>query len=170
MNALKTTTAAILLAALAALPAYAGNQTRQPAVLPTAAVEHTQLYVEVEGPLTRSMMYSDDLADAFYDLLQNQFDREDVKLELKQTSRGEKNELPALQIRILQWRTTRMGDIECRIAASYEDKNGNTNLGTFEGTTFAIMRSSAFRSLDAERAASDAIDRLLDALRDKKIL
>ncbi len=129
------------------------------------------LQVRVEAPFVFDAIQQDDVADALFFRVRDGLRATHRGLEVKQVVAdkvvaGE----PLLTITLVHWRTTRMGDIECRFTAEYRSADGTRSLGMFEGTTSSIMRSRAFAGADFERAAEEAGRRLGRELKKQNLI
>lgn len=166
MKLLRLTLASILLASTAIIHAETAPaaETKQPAAKRT-------LQVRVEAPFIFDSFYADDVADALYWQIKEAFNRRDKSLEVTQLSRDDESSgQPVLEVILTQWRTTRMGDIECRFSADYVTADGKQSLGMFDGRTVSITRSRTFIGRDFEQAAADAGRQLLATLQQRSLL
>lgn len=130
------------------------------------------LQVRVQVPFVFNPLHDDDIADTLFWHVKRSLGVEEKSLAVEQVRDDDKVDAtrPLLTITLLQWRSTRLGDIECRFTAEYRTADGTKSLGLFEGTTSALMRSSAFIGRDYERAAEDAGRRLGQALRERQLI
>lgn len=109
------------------LATLAASQTTTPPVL----------QVSVDVPPTWRPMLEDDIADAFFYRIRDTFKSAGLQGELKELSRGDQaNEtIPVLEIRLMEWRINRIGNIDCTFGASLKQDGKEHNLGLFSGTS-----------------------------------
>jgi len=79
---------------------------------------------------------------------------------------------PTLHVRLLTWRVSSSGSVDCTFTASLETNGGAEDLGVFIGLSAPEQgpSSSAGHPEDLERAATDAIDDLFGRLRDQRLI
>lgn len=167
---MKTKSTLLILAGLAATlmaPAAFATATTRTAVKPQS------LQVVVSGPIGADFFYSDRISDALFDRLADVFHREGFTGNLEQVRfADETKDGPQLHIHLLEWRATRLGDIECRFTAELQVGGESRSLGVFTGTTPWITRSRswAFRDLDFTYAAEEAGRDLMRALKQSEFM
>lgn len=165
MNALRLTLSALVLTAGLVGPTHA----TAPAAETTAT--HASLQVRVEAPFVFDPLDRDDIEDALAWQIEQALSAQDKSLTVEPLDRKEADaRRPLLTVTLIQWRTTRLGDVECRFSADYTTADGRQSLGVFEGNTSSLTRSRGFAGRDFEKAAEDAGRQLRHALRERGLL
>ena len=117
----------------AALPVPAQEENAPP-----PGPEVLQLRIDV--PVSWEPFMSDDVADAIEGHVRETFRRQGFKGTWERVDMAEKasTETPLLEVRLLQWRISRTGLVECTMAASLRSADGEEiSLGSFTATEFS---------------------------------
>jgi hypothetical protein len=135
------------------------------------AATKKSLQMQVNPPLVVDLLDRNEVADELFSRVGDGIKAVHRGVEIKEVKGDESTKgEPVLILSLINWRQTRMGDIECRFSAEYRSADGKQSLGIFEGTTSSITRSRAFAGDDFGRAAEEAGRRLGEALKKKKLI
>jgi len=149
-----------------ALHASATAQTR-PAEAPV------EIQVTVDVPPSWQPFLDDDVAEAFAFRLQDTFRREGFAGRIAQVRLPDEPRpgVPAVAIRLTEWRIDRTGQARCTFTASLRTPLGEKSLGLFTDTAIfwpvAGGRWSINRRFEAANALEDAAERALRDLYDR---
>jgi hypothetical protein len=152
----------------AALLAVAGcATTRQPMSPDTVSVL-------VNLPPSASLVYSDWITDAFTDSVRSVFHQAGFQRPIENIRYVDQpDEAPyLLTINLMEWRFTRLGDIDCTFTAQLSTPRGTRDLGVYSGTSLRLSRNPGPWGLaDAfDEAAQGAIVDLFRAVVKSELL
>lgn len=165
MNSLRLALSALLLVAGLVSPGFA-----TPATADTTAIKPA-LQVHIEAPFVFDPFQRDDVVEALAWQIEQALTAQNKAFTVEQVDPGEGDaSRPLLTVTLVHWRTTRLGDVECRFTAEYRTAEGRQSLGVFEGNTSALMRSRGFAGRDFEKAAEDAGRQLRQTLQERGLL
>lgn len=123
-----------------------------------------RLQVRVELPFSMNPLRDDDIAEAFAHRVITALHEQGFKGRIKYVEDGDstKESIPALDIRIFEWRVNRLGNTDCTFSASLKSPRGQKDLGMFSGTSLMTWsRRDWFARADSfDDAASDAMNNL----------
>jgi len=133
------------------------------------------LQVLVDVPPTWDPFLEDDVAEAFYIQINDTFRRAGFKGEIKQVERHDqiRDEVPLLDIRLMEWRISRSGHVDCTFNAGLKRDGTEHNLGLFNGTALHWVNTRDHRwalQRGLEDSAQSAIKDLWRKLREKELL
>ncbi|HWA26066.1 MAG TPA: hypothetical protein VG734_10410 [Lacunisphaera sp.] len=136
------------------------------------AADRPKLQMKVVAPYVIDLIQRDEIVDALFSRVRDGIRARSRDLEIVQVEEGDEpaQGKPLLTLTLIDWRQTRMGDIECRFSAEYSSFDGKLALGIFDGVTPSIVRSRGFLGEDFVKAAEDAGRSLGEALRRQKLI
>lgn len=133
------------------------------------------LQVLVDVPPTWDPFLEDDVAEAFYIQINDTFRRAGIKGDIVQVERHDKirADVPLLDIRLMEWRISRSGHVDCTFNAGLKRDGTEHNLGLFNGTALHWVNTRDQRwalQRGLEDSAQSAIKDLWSKIQDKNLL
>lgn len=175
-------TSIVLCAALAASPAFvladspakATTVTAKSAVAAPDPVRAGLMQVTVNVPPSMRPFISDQIAEAFADRVAEALRRQGCKARIKyldSTDTPATNQ-PLLAINLIEWRTDRIGSVDCTFSAAVTTPKGNKSLGLFTGTSMMMFprRDWLARSDQFDDAAHQALNDLYKRISETNLL
>jgi hypothetical protein len=147
--------------------------SRADASAQTAAPSTLQIRIDV--PPTWRPFLEDDVAVGLFSRISDTFKRRGFKGDMVQLDRMDqaKAGLPVLQINLMEWRISRIGNVDCTFSATFQNGGKSENLGLFNGTSMLWISTPNHRwqiEQGLDDSAQSAIKDLYAKLRDKKLL
>lgn len=144
---------------------------------PVAAKEKSTpaLQVLVDVPPTWDPEREDDVAETLYIQINDTFRRAGFKGDIVQVERHDKirDDVPLLDIRLMEWRISRSGHVDCTFNAGLKLDGAERSLGMFNGTAMHWGNTrDQHRALQRglEDSARSAIKNLWRQIREKDLL
>lgn len=165
MNSLRLALSALLLIAGLVSPGFA-----TPSATDTTAIQPA-LQLHIEAPFVFDPVQREDAVEALAWQIEQALTARNKSFTIEPIDPGERDaNRPLLTVTLVHWRTTRLGDVECRFTAEYRSAEGRQSLGVFEGNTSSLMRSRVFVGRDFEKAAEDAGRQLRHTMNERGLL
>ena len=155
-NLLKTNWKVIVIAALALPLGVAAKSADSP-----------RLAVNIEAPTVFDFSLERDISDLLLSHMDTAFRRLGFEGRIADANRlkNASESMPVINLRVIEWRSSRTGMVELRFTAELETLGGETeNLGLYRGSSLNMGRGSRFM---ADRAYEDAaVNAMRDLYRD----
>jgi hypothetical protein len=123
-----------------------------------------RLQVTVGVPPTMSMLYREEIAEAFGYRVSAYLHEQGFRGRIRYIDEWEtpNPERPVLAVELQEWRVDRAGFVDCTFTASLATMGARQNLGVFHGTSFMTWprRDWYARAEGFEEAARDAVTNL----------
>lgn len=123
-----------------------------------------RLQVQVDLPFSMNPIRDDDLTEAFAHRMIAALHEQGFRGRIEYVPRGEnpRRGLPMLDVNIVEWRVSRMGNTDCVFHARLTSPRGEKDLGIFSGTSILtwLRRDWWSRADSFEDAARDAMNNL----------
>lgn len=123
-----------------------------------------RLQVRVDLPFSMNPIRDDDVAEAFAHRVITALHEQGFRGRIRYVEDGDRLDetAPVLDIRIFEWRVSRLSQTDCVFSAALKSPRGEKNLGMFSGTSIMTwLRRDWFARADSfDDAARDALDNL----------
>lgn len=136
---------------------------------PKAAAAPAALQLQVDLPFVQDLFVEQDLSEALAATVRDTFRRHGYKGGIDEIATGNRPsaDRPVLTVKLINWRSSRTGFIECAFTATITDANGTPqSLGLFTGSEMNLGARTrwdvAQTFVDAAEEASRALWRSMD--------